>query len=325
MELLEIMLSDMETAPSIYRPSNFWSIFIQTLCDEIRENGVSSFRSQKHALQLYVPEYPHSELGRMEAFCDYKVFVAADNSQLPDLTKVSESQIGAPAQQFIFENKHYSKSCLNYLRGLAYLKKTVDTSNIRSILEIGGGFGSLGEIFLKSDSQRHFYVNVDIPPLSYVSTRYLEALFGKENVGAYDVTRDLEEIDLDLFADKYRAMVLLPWQLPRIKGHIDLFVNFFSFQEMEPDIVENYASHINRLIKGHLLMRNQRTGKQIAEKPGEIGVLKPVTRKDYIRFFYPFDMVGIDSRAFGNQQGGFHSEVSVFQRREEYALPCGTR
>ena len=316
MELLEIMLSDMEKAPSIYQPSNFWSIIIQTLCDEIRENGVSSFRSQKHALQLYVPEYPHNAIGNMEAFCDYKVFKAGDNSKLPDLTKVSESQIGKPAQQFIFEGKYYSKSCLNYLRGLAYLKKTVDTSNLRSIIEIGGGFGSLGEIFLKSDFQRHFYVNIDIPPLSYISTRYLETVFGKENVGTYDVTRDLEEIDLGIFADKYRAMVLLPWQLPRIKGSVDLFVNFFSFQEMEPDIVENYASHINRLVKNHLLMRNQKTGKQVAKKSGEIGVLKPVVREDYIRFFHPFDVLGIDSMVFGNQQGEFHSEVSVFQRKK---------
>lgn len=315
-ELLNVMIADMEAAPSIYRPGNFWAIFIRDIAREIKKQGISCFRRHKHALGLYVPTYPEGQAGSMEALCDYKVFLAGDVESDPNLTSISESSIGSPTQQFCFDNNQYSRSMLNYLRGLVFLKKKVHTSSIRRVLEIGGGFGTLGEIFLKSDFHRNFYVNIDIPPVSYVATRYLEAVFGREHVAGYDVTRDMTEIDMEAFAEKYRAMVLLPWQLPKLKGEFDLFVNFFSFQEMEPDIVENYASHINRLVKGYLLLRNQRTGKQVAERPGDVGVLEPVTREHYIRFFEPFGVAGIDSRVFGNQKDGFESEVIVFKHKE---------
>ncbi len=68
---------------------------------------------------------------------------------------------------------------LNYLKGLAFLKKTVGTSSIRRVLEIGGGYGTLGEIFLKSDYDNSVYIDVDIPPAAYVATRYLQKVFGE--------------------------------------------------------------------------------------------------------------------------------------------------
>ncbi|MBF0468695.1 MAG: putative sugar O-methyltransferase [Desulfamplus sp.] len=314
-KLLDTMLADIESAPPIYQPSNFWSIFIRSLTDEIKEHGISSFRSQKHALGLYVPTYPDTETGKMEALCDYKVFLAGDDDKFPWLDCVSESRIGSPVQQFLFDDKYYSRSMLNYLRGLAFLKKHVDTSGLKNVLEIGGGFGTLGEIFLKSDFNRFFYVNIDIPPLSYISTRYLEEVFGKDNIAGYEITRDLKLINIDEFAQRYKAIVLCPWQLPYVAGEFDLFVNFFSFQEMEPDIVENYASHINRLVKKNILLRNQKDGKQVAKQPGDIGVLNPVSRKDYIRFFNRFKVIAIDSKVFGNRKDGFESEVMILQNR----------
>ncbi|MCK5679861.1 putative sugar O-methyltransferase [bacterium] len=94
----------------------------------------------------------------------YQIIKSFDiSSRVPKLDKVSESQVGNPTQQFDFEGNLYSRSLLNYLRGLVYLKSLVETGTINSVLEIGGGYGTLGEIFLKSDFDRYFYVNVDIP------------------------------------------------------------------------------------------------------------------------------------------------------------------
>ena len=33
------------------------------------------------------------------------------------------------------------------------------------------------------------------------------------------------------------------WEIENLVGDIDLFVNFISFQEMEPQIVKNYAEN----------------------------------------------------------------------------------
>ncbi len=313
--LLLEMCSDVLLAPDCFQATNFWKGGFPTILADLDELGFSDFRQHPSAKYFYVPAYPDSGDGLIIAEQEYQIFRNFDDPfRCPKLDRISESQVGNPQQQFDFAGNLYSRSLLNYLRGLVYLKSLVDTDTITSVLEIGGGYGTLGEIFLKSDYDRYFYVNVDIPPLAYISTRYLEEVFGRENVAGYDVTKDLEVIDVVEMSKKYKAMVLCSWQLPRLQGVFDLFVNYISFQEMEPEVVQNYAKHVNRLVKSYILLRNQRSGKQVAKKPGDFGVLEPVTREHYLEFFSGFDLVGVDSKTFGEEKGGFASEVMVLRR-----------
>ncbi len=204
---------------------------------------------------------------------------------------------------------------LNYLKGLAFLKKTVGTSSIRRVLEIGGGYGTLGEIFLKSDYDNSVYIDVDIPPAAYVATRYLQKVFGENSILDYSQTRHLDVIDLSQI-EQTTGCGLDALADPGCQGEVDLFVNFFSFQEMEPDVVENYARFVDSCKPAYLLLRNQREGKNLAEKPGEIGVLEQTTRKHYIRFFKNYDCLAIDAGIFGCIKGEFESEVMIFQRKQ---------
>ena len=316
--LLREMCSDILIAPDCYRATNFWESVSPSILTDLNKLGFTNFRQHPSAKHLYVPGYPDDENGLAMAGHDYKSFKDFDvSARSPKLDKVSESQVGNPKQQFNFEENLYSRSLLNYLRGLVYLKSLVDTETISSVLEIGGGYGTLGEIFLKSDFDCYFYVNVDIPPLSYISTRYLEEVFGKENVAGYDVTKEMDVIDVAEISKKYKVMVLCSWQLPRLQGVFELFVNYISFQEMEPNVVANYAKHVNRLVKSYILLRNQRSGKQVAKKAGDFGVLEPVTREHYLKFFSGFDLVGVDSKTFGGEKDGFASEVMVLSRQNQ--------
>ena len=52
-----------------------------------------------------------------------------------------------------------------------------------------------------------------------------------------------------------------------LEGDIDLFVNFISFQEMEPDIVINYVKR-SQVYPKYILLRNLREGKQ--KKKGNV-------------------------------------------------------
>jgi len=117
--------------------------------------------------------------------------------------------------------------------GLVLLKKTVDTSSLQTALEIGGGFGTVGEI-LNGARPDAFYADVDIPPVAAIATWYLEQVLGEDRVLGYEQTRDWDRIDLAEIARSHRAVVLRPWQLPHVEGQVDLFMNFVSFQEMEP-------------------------------------------------------------------------------------------
>jgi putative sugar O-methyltransferase len=313
--MLDRMLTDMQAAPELYRPTNFWSSVLKDVVQSVREYGIDSFRDES-AVTHFVPHYTEAEKKYyIDPVIDYRLFMAADRDAPPRLGDVSESRVGRPTRQHEFHGRYYSRSMLNYLRGLAYLKKLADTSRIRRVLEIGGGYGTLGEIFLKSDPERYFYVDIDIPPVAYIATRYLQAVFGHEAVADYDYTREMPVIDIESLSETRRAAVLTSWQIPRIVGSVDLFVNFFSFQEMEPAHVENYAAFVNRLNPEFILLRNQRVGKELAPAPGEVGVLEPTTREHYLRFFSGHTMIGCDAEVFGCIKDGFESEVLLLRRR----------
>ena len=99
--------------------------------------------------------------------------------------KFTESKIGRPLEQFNFENKLFSRSSLNYLLGLVFLKKNIQKFKAKTFLEIGGGFGTLGEILYQSEIKGLKYINIDIPPISLVSEYYLTKNFGTKNVDSY--------------------------------------------------------------------------------------------------------------------------------------------
>lgn len=286
------MLEDMQKADSLYLPTDFWSVCCKRITDEIHKKGLSEFKSHRSANQYYVPLYakpyylqnkdiidaladwldklPYRKAGTdltnfmrgwTNAFNDYRVCRAADTEIPPDISMVSESLTGGPSENFIFEKKNHSHSLLNYLRGLVFLKRSAKPESLEKVLEIGGGFGTLGEILLKS-SDRSFYVDIDLPPVAAVSTYYLKEIFGDRAVLDYSQTRGMNALDIDEFSGQYRAIVLCPWQFTNLEGKFDLFTNFISFQEMEPDVVQNYIRLVQRHTPDYVLLRNLREGKK---------------------------------------------------------------
>jgi len=352
-DLLAMMLADMQTAEQLYRPTRFWVEASKLILGDLDRLGVSTFRSHKSAELCYVPTYANRRLtavlrkllalagpmarllgadaGRIErgkqfflnmvdgtndAANDYRVLVAADNGRPPGLLDLSESDYGAPMEHFSFEGRRYSRSFLRYLTGLAYLKKAVDAEGLETALEIGGGFGTLGEILASLRDREGFYVNVDIPPLAFVATRYLQAVLGESAVAGYDLTRDMDVIDLEDLRRKHRAVVLCSWQLPRVRGMVDLFVNFASFQEMEPHVVQNYVRRVQPLTRRWVLLNNRAAGKPVAGQPGQLGVEQPTVRSHYLGFFSEFELVCADTIAFGRQNlGGNPAEMMLLRRK----------
>ncbi len=340
--LLDLMLDDMSRAPAIFKPTKFWAMASPQIIEDLRRRGFDDFRRHPSAARFYAPTYCHEALLRYRklldtisksmprvaslldcltskerALFDYRVFTYFCRRDRLSLQNASESTIGKPREQFVFDNQRFSKTSLNYLRGLAFLSDNSDMMDrrLRNVLEIGGGYGSLGEIVLQCEREA-FYVNVDIPPLAYVATRYLQEVFGGDAVLGYEETRGWPEIRLDQVRGSYRAAVLCSWQIPKLVGSFDLFVNFISFQEMEPSVVEMYAEHVNRLKAEWLLIRNSVTGKEIAKKPRQLGVTEPVTKESYLRFFETYKFVSGDSRLFGEETGDFRSEVMIFRRKD---------
>lgn len=343
---VDLALSDAVDQPDEYRPTPFWADACDRIARECRDLGMSTFRRHPTALSYFVPTYGrpgngfteslvesvldvadrHFEgsekstralenflSGHAAALADFRVVSSATNVQAtPRLDRFSESDVGSPVEQFEFGGRRFSRSSLNYLLGLTLLKQHV-TTPLRSVLEIGGGFGSLGEILSSADIDELRYIDVDLPPVSCIAEYYLARVLGADRVAPYASTRDLRRIDVD---DLPSATVLNGWQIERLQGSVDLFVNFISFQEMEPSIVENYLRHVDRLGATWILLRNLREGKPVRTRT-TVGVDEPILGADYARMLNSYELVDRSTARFGYRTvDGFHSEVLLMRRKD---------
>jgi putative sugar O-methyltransferase len=351
MNLKKEMISDMAQQEAIFRPTPFWERALHKIGDELSEDALANFRRLPGAKQCFVPTYQLESLsyygreavnavrevlpdqaksqkgaalfewlstGAYLATSDYRAYRAGDRIDCaPDLSQCSESTLGNPDEQWEFEGKFYSRSMLNYLNGLVFLKQNVDTSGIERVIEIGGGFGTLGEILFQDSSRDYAYVDIDIPPAAYAASYYLNAIYSGAKFVDYKAAKTRGALNAEELLGC--AAVICPWQLEKLQGSFDLFVNFISFQEMEPEVVEHYLDHMKRLECKFALIRNLREGKPKRSEARPWGVDHPILSQDYDRMFadrgyrlvadnvYPFGFKTVD---------GFHSELRLYQRSQ---------
>ena len=346
LETLDLALTELRKQQAIYQPTAFWSAASAEIAQELHLRGVENFRNIPIALGYFVPNFgpPASGLsqeqvalltstllehspeekksqqvlkhllsGKQHALSDYRVLLASDNqAQLPFLHHFNESVCGQPLEQFEFGSKRYSRSSLNYLLGLSFLKRHLGSEVPKTVLEIGGGFGTLGEIWASSGVPDWRYIGVDIPPAQCVADYYLKSVLGADQVTGFDELLNHRQINI---SDLKPASVLCSWQIEQLQGAVDLFVNFISFQEMEPDVVSNYLHHVDRLQARWVLLRNMREGKQ-KQRAGHVGVKTPIRSDDYLDMLPNYRLVERNVHPFGFETvDGFHSELQLFQRK----------
>lgn len=342
--LLELLQNAQENADDIYKPTKFWSRKCDELTSDIREKGVENFRNLESCLYMFVPSYGFHDMkvnmslydkvvgtlsdffinnekygiylmqymsGEAQALSDYRVFLASDRDMKPYISDIDESKIGNPENQFMFDGKTYSRSMFNYALGINFLKRYVDTSNIEVVMEIGGGFGTLGEILLSDPRNNAFYIDIDIAPTNFAASYYLEQLLGEEQFGRYDKVKDWKHFNISELRDKFKATVLPSFLIEKLEGKIDLFVNFISFQEMEPHVVENYLKHVVRLKPKFIMLRNMKQGKN------EKLVETPVVSEHYDEFVGAYELVATNVQPFGYlTPDGFESELRIYKNKD---------
>ena len=167
---LQLMLKDLDKQECFYKPTAFWEKASRQLVQELEENGLESFRAGGFSRDFFVPTYgapgntlseefisalkveaiktygedskAHMTLmrelnGEAWAHSDYRTFVAGDRVEVaPDLSNVSETKVGNPKEHFNFDGRYFSRSFLNYLLGLVFLKINVPTGSIKKVIEI---------------------------------------------------------------------------------------------------------------------------------------------------------------------------------------------
>ena len=343
--LLAEMQADMAGQPELYQPTEFWREASSRIAEELTSGGFENFRRLAGPRSYFVPSYgpPGNQLsqdevarlercilqstfhgskthqtlmemlsGRAWALADYRVFLAGDRADvLPDLSQVSESNTGNAPDQFEVDGRSFSRSMLNYLHGLVFIKQVIGDAGIRTVLEIGGGFGTLGEI-LHQTGLGYSYVDVDIPPTSAVASYYLSQIPGLDLVD-YTDAKAQSQLTVPPLG---RQMVICPWQLPKLTGSVDLLWNYISFQEMEPEVVKFYLNQGERLGAKYVLLRNLREGKQKKTQLSLVGVNQPILGSDYDTFLPHYRLLATNVLPFGYRTiDGFHSELRLYARR----------
>ena len=301
-------LDELRDTDTLYRPTSFWGPGLDALLADMDARGLETFKSWPTAAWWFYPRYgvgftyalidkvleavrpalPDADPGWVRSALaathvarrDFDALRLAWNQQnWPcDLNGLGESKIGMPFQYYRFTNADHgwTRPYLNYTLCMAALSRHVDAPPKR-FLEIGGGFGALGEFVMQRDPEA-VYVDVDIPPLMTVASWYLRELFG-DRVCAYDTG-----IAPSGPIDATGSAVLPNYRLPDLTGEYDVFVNSFSFQEMEPDVVENYVDLVVARGVEWVVSLNSRAGKQIRTE-NEVGVIDPVTSARIIEMF----------------------------------------
>lgn len=342
--MVENIMSTSRMQSELYAPTAFWREASQELEQDLVADRISRFRGLPLPQGFFVPTYgpPGNGLsasqiesleelktdathkqeaiisnwvsGRTQADADFRVFSAAAAKSAPHLLEFSESSVGDPSEHFEFDGKMHSRSSLNYLLGLSFLAQYADLRDITSVVEIGGGFGSLGEIVATTATGCDFhYVDFDIPPTCFFAEYYLKrAVSGGEVLGPEAGVSRGGQLHL---RDLPPISVLANWQIEDFHAEIDLFVNFISFQEMEPVVVENYLRHVARLRPRWVLLRNLREGQKTLSAENSVGVQEPVRGDFYAKNLPSYRLVAQDANVFGFKTAdGFHSELSVFER-----------
>ena len=156
-------------------------------------------------------------------------------------------------------------------------------------------------------------MGLDFPIMTNIAREYISSSL-KEEVIKSSIGHNAKK---NFTFDDLKKISFLPnWRIEDLQGPIDLFVNFISFQEMEPDIVKNYVSQVQRLSPEWVLLRNMREGKQLATG-NTVGVKKQIRTEDYLNYFTDYRLVKSSVLEYGFETvDGYNSELLVLNKKK---------
>ena len=157
-----------------------------------------------------------------------------------------DTMVGRPNEFVSLGGSDVSIAYIRQLLRIHNISQSCDFSKVRTVFEIGGGFGVNAHLMLSMFPNIRKYLYLDIVPVLYVATQYLKHFY-PDAVVDYLATKDADTIRFK-DDDSLEILCVCPWQIANAKAQGDLFWNSCSFQEMSPEIIANYAVSANRLM-----------------------------------------------------------------------------
>jgi putative sugar O-methyltransferase len=278
-ELLKLMLRDAEDQEGIYRPGPYWRAYTQRIARAIAGEGLARFRSspgigrgycdvfaadplldltgwRRHAYVAARALGLHRPYDRMRTASDRRRHAQKDRHFRTELggwmrefqarCDLPDTTVADPQRRVVFAEREIGELYLRDFAWVSDFSRVADFSAVRSVFEIGGGFGSMAHTLLHLFPNIRKYLYLDIPPNLYVGTQYLKHFFGASVID-YRATRERAAIGFSE-SDEREILAICPWQIERVETELELFWNSSSFQEMTAEIVSSYARQVERLM-----------------------------------------------------------------------------
>jgi len=124
-------------------------------------------------------------------------------------------------------------------------KNILNNNQISNFCEIGGGFGSFSELFIRNYNLK--FLSFDLPEANLMMSYYLKEIFPEKLFYLYDDYKKNNYLSYDDFLKN--DIIILPPNLdidPKIK--IDFFINSRSMMEMNTTIIKSYFDFIQQYI-----------------------------------------------------------------------------
>ena len=169
------------------------------------------------------------------------------------LGRLSEPREGNPPE-VMRDGRLISQDLANsVLEYQAILHPDLDRREVRTILELGPGYGRTAFVFLTLQPGCR-YILVDIPPALYVAQRYLSAIFGDRKIFPFRPFDSYDEVRDEICAAD--IVFLTPNQLELLPDKsVDLFINISSLHEMRMDQIRYYFGEIERLARKYFYFK----------------------------------------------------------------------
>jgi len=168
------------------------------------------------------------------------------------LSKLDEPLEGNPIRLFRKKkliSQDLANSVLEYKSIISHLK----SGEIKSILELGSGYGRTAYVFLNLIPNLKYYF-VDIPPALFVAEKYISNQFRNKRIFKFRKFESFQEIKEEF--ERSDIAFFLPNQIELLPPKIaDLFINISSLHEMRLDQIYFYFDCIDRLIKKYVYIK----------------------------------------------------------------------
>jgi len=307
--VLKTMLDDTEAAPGIYKPTIYWKTYEKFSLPELLHLGLHDFRRRKETILSkfgatdYNPEIPidfkkskiieklhNAQIRLIDKAVRHRMKTSVDKESkrigAKSFREFEASVVGNPEHVIEIDGKLYTYKILHYYRQYLYCCRYINFDSVKTMVELGSGAGKQAEVIKK------LYPDIcillfDIPPQLYVCQQYLSAVF-PDCVVPYESTREMTKLPEDR---RGKIFLFGSHKFPILDSiESDLFWSACSFQEMEPEVVANYLSYVNRSAKT-VYLAQMMEGKHLISKTRSRGVFKPTVFEDYKRGLSNFNLL----------------------------------